>query len=96
MNKGATLSEARRKEGTRTLLKAAGVVALYNSPRILRAVDDIVGTHGSNLASSIRVKAETNRGRAQAAATMGLPSKPTNGPTYAKKSRGGAHKITSL
>lgn len=96
MNKGATLSEARKKEGQRTLLKVAGLVALYNTPKILNAVDNIVATHGANTMASIRVKAQTNRGRAQAAATMGLPSKPTNGPTYAKKSKQGVHNISSF
>jgi len=96
MNKGMDLKTARKKEGQRTLLKAAGVVALYNAPRILNAVDNMVNTHGANTMASIRVKAQTNRGRAQAAATMGLPSKPTNGPTFAKKSRQGVHTITNL
>lgn len=96
MNKGMDLQTARKKEGQRTLLKAAGVVALYNAPRIINAVDNMLATHGANTAASIRTKAQTNRGRAQAAATMGLPSKPTNGPTYSKKSRQGVHKITSL
>lgn len=96
MNKGMDLQTARKKEGQRTLLKAAGVVALYNAPRIVNAVDNMVSTHGANTMSSIRTKAQTNRGRAQAAATMGLPSKPTNGPTFAKKSKQGVHNITSL
>jgi hypothetical protein len=96
LNKGADLKTARKKEGQRTLLKAAGVVALYNAPRIINAVDNMVNTHGANTMASIRVKAQTNRGRAQAAATMGLPRKATNGPTYSKQSRQGVHKITSL
>jgi hypothetical protein len=96
MNKGMDLRTARKKEGQRTLLKAAGLVALYNAPKIIRAVDGMVATHGANTMASIRVKAQTNRGRAQAAATMGLPSKPTNGPSYAKKNRQGVHNIRSF
>lgn len=96
MNKGMSLQTARKKEGQRALLKAAVLVTMYNSPRIINAVDNMVSTHGANTMAKIRVKAETNRGRAQAAATMGLPSKPTGGPTYAKKSRKGVHNITSL
>lgn len=96
LNKGMDLQTARKKEGQRTLLKAAGVVALYNAPRIINAVDNMVNTHGANTMASIRVKAQTNRGRAQAAATMGLPSKATNGPAFAKKSRKGVHTITNL
>jgi len=96
MNKGMDLRTARKKETQRTLLKSAGVIALINAPRIINAVDGLVSAHGANAMSSIRVKAQTNRGRAQAAATMGLPSKPTNGPTYSKKSRQGVHNITTL
>lgn len=96
LNKGMDLKTARKKEGQRTLLKAAGVIALYNSPKIINAVDNILATHGANAMASVRTKAQTNRGRAQAAATMGLPSKPTNGPTYAKKNRQGVHNISSF
>lgn len=96
LNKGMDLQTARKKETQRTLLKAAGVVALINAPRIVNAVDSMVSAHGANAMSSIRVKAQTNRGRAQAAATMGLPRKATNGPAFAKKSRQGVHKITNL
>ena len=60
------------------------------------AAATILAHNGGLLSQVVASKAHVNRGRAQAAATMGLPSKPTNGPTYAKKSRGGAHKITSL
>lgn len=60
------------------------------------AVATLLVTHGDVLSQAVAAKAETNRGRAHLAATMGLPSKPTNGPTYAQKSRGGAHKITTL
>lgn len=96
LNKGMNLQTARKKEGQRTLLKAAAVVALYNAPKIINAVDSMINVHGTNTMASIRVKAQTNRGRAQAAATMGLPSKPTNGPTFSKKSRQGVHNITSI
>lgn len=51
---------------------------------------------GGRLAQTIAVKAETNRGRAATAETMGLPRKPTNGPKYAKQNRQGVHKITSI
>ena len=96
MNKGMDLKTARKKEGQRTLLKAAGVVALYNAPRIINSVDNMLATHGANTMASIRVKAQTNRGRATAAATMGLPSKPTNGPAFAKKNKQGVHNISSI
>lgn len=52
--------------------------------------------HGDVLSQIVAKKAETNRGRAEAAATMGLPRKSTNGPTYAKKNRQGVHKITTV
>jgi hypothetical protein len=96
MNKGMDLKKARDKEVNRTLLKLAAAIAIYNSPKILRAINNLVETHGANTMASIRVKAQTNRGRAQAAATMGLPRRSTNGPSYARKSRDGVHKITTL
>jgi len=96
MNQGADLRTARKKEGQRTLMKAAAVVALYNSPRAINATLNAVDKYGGEAASRIAQKAQTNRGRATAAATMGLPSKPTNGPTYAKRSKDGAYKISSI
>jgi hypothetical protein len=96
MNKGADLRTARKKEGQRTLIKAAAIVALYNSPRVINATLNAVDKHGGNLASNIAQKAETKRGRATAAATMGLPRTASTGPNYAKKSKGGSYKITSV
>lgn len=93
MHRGATLSEARVKETQRTILKGLAGMALFNAPRIIRTVDKLVNVHGAETMTSIREKAQTNRGRAQAAATMGLKSKPT---TYAKKNRKGVHNITSI
>lgn len=89
MHKGQSYKKALTMEYLRNTAKAtigagASVVAT------------LLVTHGDVLSQAVAVKAETNRGRAHLAATMGLPSKPTNGPTYAKKSRGGAHKITTL
>jgi len=98
MHKGSTLREARKKEGQRTLMKAAAIVALYNSPRAIGATLNAVDKYGGQLASTVAQKAQTNRGRATAAATMGLPRHATTGPTYAKKSKGKnpAYKITTI
>lgn len=95
MNKGADLKTARRKEGQRTALKAAAIVAIYNSPKIIDATLNAVDKYGGALASSVAQKAETNRGRAQAAGTMGLPQTASTGPNYAQNS-GGAYKISDL
>lgn len=89
MNAGKTHVRATKKEQrfkSRVAFTAAG--AVY-AAAVLRNVAQMS-------AQSIAVKAETNRGRAHAATTMGLPSKPTNGPTYANKNRRGVHKITNL
>jgi hypothetical protein len=89
MHKGQSYKKALTMEYIHNTAKAtigAGAIATAT----------LLHSHGDLLSQAVAVKAQANRGRAQAAATMGLPSKPTNGPSYAKKSRGGAHKITSL
>lgn len=96
MNKGATLHKARIKEGQRTAVKVAAIVAVYNSPRMIISTINALDKYGGEFASSVAQKAETNRGRANAAETMGLPRVPTEGPSYAKKSKGGAYKISSV
>jgi hypothetical protein len=89
MNKGQTLNKARQQEAWRSLGKGAIAIGAVQAARILLANKDVIVQH-------IAVKAETERGRSAAAQVMGLPYKPTNGPTYTKKSRGGVHKITTL
>lgn len=100
MNKGATLDVARKQERSRRAKIRAGV-----SLGVLFAPEIAVGAHAANnvlknsasvLAQKVAVKAETNRGRASAAATMGLPRQASTGPNYSKKNRGGAYNITSV
>jgi hypothetical protein len=89
MHKGQSYKKALTMEFVHSTAKAtvgAGAIAAAT----------ILSNNGGLLATSVASKAQTNRGRAQAAATMGLPRKPTNGPTYSAKSRQGVHKITSL
>lgn len=89
MHKGQSYKKALTMEFVHNTAKAtitAGAVATAT----------ILASHGDVLSQAVAMKAQTNRGRAENAANLGLPSKPTNGPTYAKKSRGGAHKITTL
>lgn len=100
MNKGDNIDVARKKESSRRA-KRRGAVALgiFFAPEIavgVNAANNVLKNSASVLVQNVAVKAETNRGRASAAATMGLPSKPTNGPTYAKKNRGNVHKITTI
>lgn len=93
LNKGYSLRESRRKEVRRNFAQlASSPVVAYGALVAAYTVKEFAHLSVQN----ISVKAETNRGRAFMADTMGLPGKPTDGPTYAKKSRGGAHKITSL
>lgn len=89
MNKGQKLAKAQQREAWRSLGKGAIAVGAIQAARIALANKDVIAQH-------IAVKAETERGRSAAANAMGLPRKPTNGPTYSKKSRGGVHKITTL
>ena len=89
MNAGMKLAKAQQHEAWRNVGKAAMVVGGVQAARIALRNKDV-------LAQSIAVKAEVKRGQAAAANVMGLPSKPNNGPSYVKKSRGEVHKITSL
>lgn len=103
LNSGTDLATARNQERKfrrrRRTAVSVGFVAVKNRKTLIagaKAAGTIIGLVGGVAAQHIAVKAEAKRGQAAAANIMGLPSKPTNGPTYAKKSRGGAHKITSL
>lgn len=89
MNKGQKLHKAQQNEAWRSMGKAAIAVGSVQAARIVLANKDVLAQH-------VAVKAETKRGQAAAANTMGLPRKPTNGPNYSKKSRGGAYKVTTL
>jgi hypothetical protein len=100
MNKGASLEVARKQEGARRrTVRTVATLGVLFAPEIAKgaqAANHALKMSSGVLAQHIAVKAETKRGQAAAAATMGLPSKPTNGPTFAKKSRGGVHKITTI
>lgn len=89
MNSGMKLYKAQQREAWRSLGKGAMAVGAVQAARIALANKDVIAQH-------IAVRAETKRGQAAAANAMGLPRKPTNGPTYSKKSRQGVHKITTL
>jgi hypothetical protein len=89
LNKGMTLEKARKRERSyktkiRLALIGAGVA------------HDMAKVYGPVLVQTIAVRAETNRGRASAAETLGLPRTGTSGPTYSKANRKGAFKITNL
>jgi len=89
LNKGARLKEARNSE-----------VAFRNRRALAVAGAAFVGTLAYERlklsAGDIAKRAETNRGRASAAATMGLPRHASSGPTYAKPNRSGSYNITSF
>jgi hypothetical protein len=88
MNKGEEHKIARSKVlRNQAMRKLAVAGAIYALPHILDISDKTVG--------SIAQRAQTKRGQSAMANSMGLPRKPTNGPTYSKKKRG-VHKITTL
>ncbi len=89
MNQGQKLLKAQQREAWRTIGKGVIAVGSVHAARIVLANKNVIAQH-------IAVKAETERGRSAAAQAMGLPRKPTHGPSYSKKSRGGAYKITSI
>lgn len=89
MNKGQKLAKAQQREAWRTLGRGAMAVGAVTAARIVLANKDVIAQH-------VAVKAETKRGQAAAANAMGLPRKPTNGPTYTKKNRQGVYNIRSF
>lgn len=89
MNKGKSLKKARSAE--MRLQVGAGVAAIgaYHVARNFQIL-------GPVLAQGIAMKAQTNRGRAAAAQTMGLPRQGSSGPNYSKKNRKGVYNISSM
>jgi hypothetical protein len=87
MHEGKSHKEALKTEYHIFLTKAgvaAGAVVLGH----------VLATHGDSLAVSIGKRAETNRGRAAMAATMGLGPAESN--QLFKKNRKGVYNITTL
>lgn len=89
LNNGLDLKTARRKESTYKAKRKLAIVGAYYASQYAKV-------YGPVLIQHIATTAETNRGRATVAAAMGLPSKPTNGPTYTKPNRQGVHNITTI
>lgn len=88
MNAGKTHKQAVRREYGRLMAKAVGTSAVATTLVVL----DLYGKHPATYTAK---RAETNRGRASAAATMGLPRKASSGPSYAKQKRG-VYNISSM
>lgn len=102
LNKGANLTFARKKEAKfqqrRSSAVAVGLLAVRYRKQVktgAKVAKAILSLAAGIAVQHIAVKAETNRGRAAAANAMGLPSH-AHGPTFAKKSRGGVHNITTI
>lgn len=89
MHEGKTYKQALRREMVAQTAKSVAATGAIS-------VGVFVAQNRGLTTQIISKMAETNRGRAHNAATMGLPRKPTNGPTFAKKNRSGAYKISSL
>ena len=88
LNDGQTLKKARAREVRRNTIQAGAVVGAVYATRALAIA-------GPVLAQSVASRAETKRGQAHVAATMGLPRQASSGPTYAKQKRG-AYDISSF
>jgi hypothetical protein len=89
MNTGMKLQKAQTREAWRKVGTGTAIAVGVRAAALVIA-------HRNEVAYGIAKRAETKRGQAAAANVMGLPRKPTNGPTYSKKSRQGVHKITTL
>lgn len=103
LNKGADLTTARKKEvkfrRRRSKAISTGVLAVRYREQIkvgAKVAGTILSLAAGVAVQAIAKKAETNRGRAAAANTMGLPSQSTAGPTFSKKNRNGAYNITQI
>lgn len=102
LNKGMDLAKARkqddkfrRRRSTAITLATAGVKYRKQIAEGAKVAATLVSLVAGVGAQKIAVKAETNRGRASAAATMGLPRTPSSGPNYAK-SKKGVYNISSM
>lgn len=89
MNEGQKLFKAQQREAWRKVGTGTAIAIGLKAATMVIANRDV-------LAQSVAKRAETKRGQAAAANIMGLPRKPTNGPTYAKKNRQGVHNISSF
>lgn len=97
MNKGQDLETARKNEKKFIRRRRSAVAAVYVGARFSNpATRAIVKELGTMAMQQVIKRAETKRGQAYVAETMGLPRTASTGPTYSKKSRGGAYNISSL
>lgn len=103
LNKGHGIAKARKKEARfrknrREAISTAVLGIKYRHQ--VKAGLQIAGTLASLAAGiavqHVAVKAETKRGQAFAANTMGLPRQASTGPSYSKKNRSGVYNITSV
>lgn len=89
MNKGEThLSAKKSVIRNRSMKRLAVAGALYATPEILFLA--------GKTKDSIAQRAQTKRGQAAAAATLGLPRKSASGPVFAKQNRNGSFKVTNV
>jgi hypothetical protein len=103
MNKGQDLVTARKNEkkfvdGRRKIVSAAVLGVRYRKhiaagARVLKVLGPLlVGV----AVQSVAQRAETNRGRAFVANTMGIPQHASTGPSATKQNRKGVYNISSL
>lgn len=100
MNKGASLEVARKQErafrAKRGAVVALGVTFAPEIARGAQVAGTILKMSAGVLAQHVAVKAETKRGQAFAAETMGLPRHATSGPSYSTQNRKGVYNISSM
>jgi len=103
INKGQSLEVARKNEKKfvkrrNTAIGLAVAAAKYGNPEARANFRAVYEFAASTAAYKVAQRAETKRGEAHAAYTMGLPQNArSNGPSsYTKKRRNGAYNISSL
>jgi hypothetical protein len=88
LNKGQTLKKARGRETLRNTLQSASVVGALYAANFVRLA-------GPMVMQSIAVRAQTKRGEAALADSMGLPREGSS-INYSKQKRDGVYNISSL
>lgn len=89
MNSGMRLQKAQTREAWRKVGTGTAIAIGFKAAQLAVMNRDVI-------MQGISKRAETKRGQAAAANAMGLPRKPTNGPTYNKQNRKGVYNITTM
>jgi hypothetical protein len=97
LNKGQDLETARKNEKKFVRRRRAAVTTAYIGVRYSnKETRDFLKEIGVIAMQNVAKRAETKRGQAFAAQTMGLPRQAATGPNYSKKNRKNVYNISSL